>query len=227
MVDDTPSSGRASSPFIRDKPQGFVSPHLLWVPNRNRAGTGGGRRAVGGPEGGAGAQRCCSSSRAGVCGAARRCRRSAAHPGGAALSSAAPRPGAQAQEAACPAPLPATTRSLPWGRCPGLAAALSLLPGFSDAPSRVAGPRARPAPQTPAWRGTCPPPPTCTWRSRSTSRPMRTSWRGTKVRDPCDGLRGGAGPVGTVFPFPNQSYPRVGTSKQQPEPALGTVRCSG
>lgn len=182
---------------------------------------------MGGPEGGAGAQRCCSSSREGVCGAARRCRRSAAHPGGAALSSAAPRPGAQAQEAACPAPPPATTRSLPWGRCPGLAAALSLLPGFSDAPSRVAGPRARPAPQTPAWRGTCPPSPTCTWRSRSTSRPTRTSWRGTKVRDPCDGLRGGAGPVGTVFPFPNQNYPRVGTSKQQPEPALGTVRCSG
>lgn len=166
-------------------------------------------------------------------------RASAAQPGDAAEARRIPAgqrcppqrrgPGRRLRRLPAPRHRPRPPEAFPGVAAPGLPprCALSLQPGFSDAPSRVAGPRVRPAPQTSAWRGTCPPPPICTWRSRSTSRPTRTSWRGTKVRDPCDGLRGGAGPVGTVFPFPNQSYPRVGTSKQQPEPALGTVRCSG
>lgn len=46
MVHCSPSrGGEPPAPSVGDRTRGFVSRHLLWVPNRNRAGTGGGRWA--------------------------------------------------------------------------------------------------------------------------------------------------------------------------------------
>lgn len=211
------------APSVGTRRGALFPQHLLWVPNRNGAGTSGGRwagrRAVPEPSAAAPPPGRASAAQPGDAAEARRI------PAGYRRPPQRRGPGRRVRRLPAPSHRPLHPEAFPGGAAPGLPPRCPSSPGLLTPPPGSRAPRARPTPRTPAWRGTFPQQPTCTWRSRSTFRPMRTSWRGTKVRVPALGYAAGQGPW-EPLPLPNESHRRVGTSKQQPEPALGTARCS-